>query len=314
MRAFCAFPSGLFVVDEGDVRERLGDVTPSCVAVRGATVVCGTSDAGLWRSVDRGQTFRRVPSGPDSAHVTALAVGPDGTWWTGTEPSALYRSGDDGRSWHETTPLTDLESSDEWSFPPRPDTHHVRWIEPRPDNGDSLAVAIEAGALVRTEDGGETWRERVPSGPVDTHTVATHADDPDRLYAAAGDGYYETTDWGETWNTAESGLDRTYCWSVAVTAADPDTRVLSAAPGPRAAHSEGGAAVYRREAGTDWTRVPAFDGGELRAPVLAADDGHTVYALSNHGLHRSDDGGRSWRRVALGYAPEERPTGLALGR
>ncbi|GGL26963.1 glycosyl hydrolase [Halarchaeum grantii] len=311
MKAFCAFPSGLFVVEDGEVRERLGDVTPTCVAVSGDTVCCGTSDAGIRRSVDGGESFHRVADF-ERAHVTALAVGPDGTWWAGTEPSALYRSDDGGRAWRETAPLTNLDSSDEWSFPPRPDTHHVRWVRPRPDDGDALAVAIEAGALVRTTDGGDTWRERVPGGPLDAHTIATHPGTPDRLYAAAGDGYHESPDWGETWETPESGLEHTYCWSVAATERDPDTRVLSAASGPRAAHSEGGAAVYRREAGTDWTRVPAISGDDLLAPVLAAGAGRTVYALSNHGLHRSTDGGRTWRRVALGYAPEERATGLAL--
>ena len=314
MRAFCAFPTGLFVVDGESVEERLTDVSPSCVTTAAETVVCGTSDAGIWRSADGGGRFERVDGDAlESTHVTALAAGPDGTWWAGTEPSALYRSDDDGRTWRATpTPVTTLASSDEWSFPPRPHTHHVRWIQPRPDDGDALALAIEAGALVRTRDGGETWIDRVDGGPFDTHTMAAHAAAPDRVYAAAGDGYYETADWGVTWETPEDGLDRTYCWSVAVAPADPEVRVLTAASGPRAAHGRGGAAVFRREADTPWTRVAAFDPDGLLAPVLAASGERTIHALSNRGLYRSSDGGETWERVALADAPAERPTGIAL--
>jgi len=307
MRACCAYPSGLFVVDGGDAIARLRDATPTCVAAAGDTVLCGTSDAGLYRSTDRGRSFARVDALADE-HVTA-ATESAGTWWVGTEPSAVYRSDDGGRTWRETTPVTSLESSDDWAFPPRPHTHHVRWIQARPDDPETLAVAVEAGALVRTRDGGETWTDRVPDGPIDTHTMAVRDDAPARLCCAAGDGYYETPDWGDTWTVREDGLDRTYCWSVALPA--PETRVLSAATGPRAAHDRGGAAVYRRVGDDPWARVTAFDPDGLLAPVLAA-AGETVFALSNRGLSRSDDAGETWTRVALADAPDERPAGLAL--
>jgi hypothetical protein len=46
-----------------------------------------------------------------------------------------------------------LPSSASWSFPPRPWTHHVRWIESDANNLDSVFVAIEAGALVQSHNG-----------------------------------------------------------------------------------------------------------------------------------------------------------------
>src|SRR5437773_4016419 len=85
------------------------------------------------------------------------------------------------------------------SFPPRPQTHHVRWIEADVSVADRVFVAIEAGALVRTFDGGRIWRDRVRGGPYDTHTAMTHPFAPGRIYSAAGDGYYERTDAGRWW-------------------------------------------------------------------------------------------------------------------
>src|SRR5213594_3487797 len=84
-------------------------------------------------------------------------------------PSRVYCG-----TWGELPGLRSLPSARTWSFPPRPDTHHVRWIEPDPAVSGRVFVAIEAGALVRTLDGGQTWMDRVRGGPYDTHTAATH--------------------------------------------------------------------------------------------------------------------------------------------
>jgi hypothetical protein len=56
--------------------------------------------------------------------------------------------------------IKQLPSSKSWSFPPRPWTHHIRWIEPDANNPDYVFAAIEAGALVQSHDGGKTWIDR----------------------------------------------------------------------------------------------------------------------------------------------------------
>jgi hypothetical protein len=130
--------------------------------------------------------------------ITAVDVGHAdhadgfGVVYAGTEPSAVFRSDNGGDSWVDLAGLRALPSADTWSFPPRPQTHHVRWIEADVSVADRVFVAIEAGALVRTFDGGRTWRDRVRGGPYDTHTALTHPRAPGRIYSAAGDGYFET--------------------------------------------------------------------------------------------------------------------------
>lgn len=94
-------------------------------------VFVGTGEAGLHRSINGGRTFERIDTF-DSALVTAVAVSPHDPErvWAGTEPSAVYRSSDGGDSWEHCAGLTDLAPASRWSFPPRPHTHHVRWLEP----------------------------------------------------------------------------------------------------------------------------------------------------------------------------------------
>ncbi|WP_435064499.1 WD40/YVTN/BNR-like repeat-containing protein [Halobaculum sp. EA56] len=283
-----------------------------CVAVHpnaSDRVFVGTFESGLRRSTDGGATFERVGADAiEQESVTAAAVSPDDpdVIWAGTEPSRVYRSGDGGDTWEHRDGLTDLPSSDRWSFPPRPHTHHVRWIEPDPHDAGHLYVAVEAGALVTTDDAGDTWRDRVPGSRRDTHSMTTHPDAPGRAWAAAGDGYAETADGGETWSRPQDGLDRTYCWSVAVDAADPDRVLVSAARSAREAHSAERAEtyVYRRVGGSDWERLDGRGlplGEGVTRPVLAAADPGEFYALSNRGLYRTRDAGDSWAEVGVDW-------------
>src|SRR5262245_24956149 len=193
---------------------------------------CGTHRGGVFRSDDGGRSWQSVGlAGRLIMAVTASPAKPD-LVWAGTEPSEVWRSEDAGHSWEQTSDLTKLPSSSEWSFPPRPETHHVRWIACHPLEPERLWVAIEAGGVVSTIDGGRTWRDRVAGGPYDTHELAIHPKTPQTLRISAGDGYYESYDSGATWRSPSSGLEVGYLRSVAIDPVQPDVVVISASSGP----------------------------------------------------------------------------------
>ena len=287
-----------------------------CVAADARTAeraFVGTADQGLQRTTDAGESWHPAMSTDD--RVTSVTVSPQDpdVVWAGTEPSAVYRSTDGGGTWRQCGGLTDLDSAGRWSFPPRPHTHHVCWIAVAPDDPDRLYVAIEAGAFVRSPDGGETWVDHPTGARRDTHTLATHPDAPARVYTAAGDGYARSTDRGETWTYPQEGLDHRYVWSVAVHPDDPDTVVVSAASGPYDAHNTTGESYVYRTTGDGWERamagLPGPDG--LARPVLASGS-RRLFALTNHGLFASADG-RSWDRVGdWDPAYDQVPSGLAV--
>jgi photosystem II stability/assembly factor-like uncharacterized protein len=227
------------------VDEHLRGRSPECVAVdlrRPTQVYCGTASAGLFQSRDSGRNWELVGPGIYHPMVTAVDVGHTeeadgyGVVYAGTEPSAVFRSDTRGDSCVDLAGLRALPSADTWSFPPRPHTHHVRWIEADVSVADRVFVAVEAGALVRTFDGGLTWHDRVRGGPYDTHTAVTHPLTPGRIYSAAGDGYFESTDARDSWRSPEDGLKHLYLLGVAVDPADPDTVIVSATDGPGSAY------------------------------------------------------------------------------
>lgn len=352
MRIYAAYGDGLRIVDPatGAVETRLSGQRVECLSVaRGGPdadgptdpprVLAGTFDAGLFRSVDGGERFARAAAstlgpegrGPDS--VTAVATSPHdpAVVWTGTEPSRAYRSADGGETAERVGGLTDLPSADEWSFPPRPDTHHVRWIEPCPADPARWLFGIEAGALAVTPDGGETWTDRPPGSRRDTHAMATHPDAPDRVYAAAGDGFAESDDRGDSWRVRDAGLDHGYVWGLAVDPGDPDTALVSAAESATAAHRRGEAYLYRYRRGGEEdeeegaaeppSNTGAFERlddrgfptgeGTYRAVLAAGPTAGTIWALSNRGLFVTRDAGDSFEQVPVDL-PDRAARALAV--
>ena len=295
------------------IEEHLARRSPQCVAVdlrSPAQLYCGTARDGLFRGRDSGRNWEPVGPGIDHPSVTAVDVDYAdkdgfGVVYAGTEPSAVFRSDTGGDSWVDLAGLRALASADTWSFPPRPHTHHVRWIEADVKTADRVFVAIEAGALVRTFDGGRTWRDRVRGGPYDTHTAVTHALAPGRIYSAAGDGYFESTDAGDSWRSPQDGLKHLYLVGIAVDPADPDTVIVSATDGPGSAYwpQRAEAYVYRKTGLKRWelamSGLPEANGTTVSQFATHAGEPGVIYAANNRGLFRSEDAGRSWKGLDL---------------
>ena len=291
---------------------------------------CGTFGNGLWKTDDGGKTWSNI--GKDvisSPYIMSVAVSSLNSGnkfnkvYAGTDPSALYISNDGGDSWERMEALNELPSSKSWSFPPKPWTHHIRWIEPDANNSDYVFVAIEAGALVQTHDGGKTWIDRVEQGPYDTHTLVTHPKAPKRLYSSAGDGYFESFDYGESWSRPVDGLRYQYIYGLAVDYGDPQIVIISASMGPGTAYSTENAEsfVYRREEdGKKWKAIsnglPEPTGTTISVLASNPKVSGEFYAVNNHGVFYSADSGISWKRLDIQWPKRylsQTPWALAVG-
>jgi hypothetical protein len=276
-------------------------------------VYVGTDADGVYRTRDAGGTWEQVGRQIPHKRVLSIAISPSlrvngrSAVFAGTEPSMLYRTEDDGQSWQDSPALPQLPSAPTWSFPPRPWTHHVRWIAPHYHDPNLLFVGVELGGVMRSTDGGVTWEDRKPGSQHDSHAVLTHPLAAERVYEAAGGGVALSDTRGETWRPADDGMDRHYAWGLAVDPADPHLWYVSATYSARYAHypsNEGDAQalVYRKRGDAPWQ---ALNGGLPRplpympyALLTLRERPNSLLAGMRHGeLWLSEDAGDSWRRL-----------------
>jgi len=257
-------------------------------------VLLGTSRAGAYLSLDSGDSWQRAAL-PEADVFSVAISAADGALYAGTEPSRLFVSRDAER-WEELEALQDIPSRPTWSFPPRPWTHHVRWIAPDPFRTERLLVGIELGGLMYSDDGGASFSDHRPGAKRDTHTLAWHPTREGFAYQAAGDGAAVSHDGGLTWQPADRGRDLTYCWALAPNPINPESWYISAASGPRAAHSGATASgrLYRWDGA--WHQLPLP--GDSMPYALTALDGALIVGTSDGRVLQSRDKGETWSDLA----------------
>jgi photosystem II stability/assembly factor-like uncharacterized protein len=268
-----------------------------CVTARGDTMLVGTLGSGVLRSGDGGATWERAEL-PEADVLSVAISDADGALYAGTEPSRVFVARDGG-AWTELEALQEIPSKPTWSFPPRPWTHHVRWIAPDPHDAERLLVGIELGGVMASEDGGATFSDHRPGAKRDAHCLAWHPAAAGRAYQAAGDGAAHSLDAGRTWHAADAGRDLPYCWALALDPADPERWYVSAASGPGAAHRgrDARGRLYRSAADGGWE--PLAPPSDAMPYALAAADGALLAGMSDGRLFASADRGASWTEVAL---------------
>lgn len=286
---------------------------------------------GLWRSENAGNTWRRVGEGITRPVVTVAEVsraersGGEGALYVGTRMSALFQSIDGGRTFHELSAFLDIPSRSRWSFPPEPDTHHVRSLLADPNRPGVLLAGIELGGVVRSADGGWTWDDQRPEADLDPHTLIGHADAPGRMYIGGGAGYSESLDGGATWHRFHDGLEHCYFFDLVVDPGEPGTMVISAGDDPFTGHGVPGfgrtwSTLYRRQNDGPWSEItdglPEREGTAMGLLAVSAEDPGTFYYVTVPGeLYRSGDRGVRWERQVVEWpsGAERRMVGEAVG-
>ncbi|MCD2136483.1 hypothetical protein [Salinicoccus halitifaciens] len=274
----------------------------------------GTFNKGLHASDDGGASWQQLGEEVLHSRVMSLAVsrteqlGEFSVLWAGTEPSMLYRSEDGGMTWMDSKALLELPSEPEWSFPPRPETHHVRTIQPDLHETGRVFAGIELGGVMRSNDHGGSWEDRKPGSHHDSHSLKAHPYVAGRIYEAAGEGFAESKDGGDTWEKFNEGLGGfTYMVDVAADPGNPDTLLASVAKGPYQAYlpERAHTRMVRRTGEGGWTFIddglPEPDGSSVFALLTDDTQKGVFYALNNTGLYISKDAGMSFKKAEMDW-------------
>jgi len=302
------------------------------------TIYVANSSAGVFKSVDDGQTWieTNFPARADEAlHPAQLAVADDGTL-VASAGTALARSGDGGETW------TNLDGL--------PVGFEIASLEVSPNFAEDGIVAVGSNyrnnQILRSADRGETWETVFDAAPLDIRyasDVSALAFSPDfssdgTLFAWLQEGgLLRSTDGGLNWELkSESNYygqtlalsptgDRLYLGALYghtlvsedegqtwldLTEDIPDPRVWSTdlafgADGALYLATDRG--VYHSpDGGEAWSRASTglplrpTDGTPQSVRALSVHDGRLYAALVEGGLFVSDDLGESWRSTITG--------------
>jgi photosystem II stability/assembly factor-like uncharacterized protein len=224
-------------------------------------VYAGCEPSALYRSADRGETWRQLdalldlpsrptwsfPPRPWTSHVRWIAPSPGDAdlLLVGIELGGLMRSTDGGATWQDHRPGAQR------------DVHSLAWHPSAPGR----AYEAGGGGAAWSDDAGQTWR------PADdgrdrhyTWSVAVDPDDPDLWYVSASTGPF----------AAHRGRE-------------PE------------------AVVYRRRGDEPWVKLDGGLPDPLPAMpyALAASPGRLYAGLADGAVWESRDRGDTWQRLAL---------------
>lgn len=285
----------------------LADQKACCLAVNPrnqAVVYAGTNGNGLYRSADSGQTWQAV--GLEGHIVKAVAVSPHdpAIIYAGTKPALMFVSRDGGRSWTELAGFRRIRGRRFWFSPAEPPDRraYVQAITISPAEPNVVLAGIEFGAVVRSDDGGQSWSNHLSGTLRDCHDMKFHARSGDWVYEAGGGGAALGRGHGRSWRKANAGLAKRYGVSCAADPEKPEIWYTAVGPSPGKSYGKTAEAyLYRSAGGADWQPIGWQAHPLPQMPIALVTDpaepGHLYAGLTYGDVWHSADYGDSWQKL-----------------
>ena len=240
--------------------------------------------------------------------------------YCGVEPASLFESSDGGENWSLVRGLFDHPHRPRWM--PGNGGLALHTVVLDPADKRRMYVAISAGGVYRTIDGGASWTaqnrgiramfrpDKFPEFGQCVHKIAMHPARPGRLFLQNHWGLYRSDDGAESWTDVANGVPSDFGFPVLMHPKNPDCVYVAPVESDEfRCACDGRLRIYRsRNAGASWE--PLMRGlPQKRAyetvlrDAMAADsfDPTGIYFGTRSGqLFGSRDEGKTWQKILEG--------------
>jgi len=282
-----------------------------------STWYLAVGSGGLWKTVNRGNTWTPIFDEHPSYSMGAVIVDPNDSSivWLGTGENTSNRSTGYGNGVYKST-----DGGTTWQHMGLADSQHIQKVMLDPRDSDTVYVAAQgplwnAGGdrgLYKSTDGGASWERTLHvSDDTGVTDVAFDPNNADVLYAAAYQrrrhvgqtiaggpeaGIFKSADSGGTWERLGDGLPTVDMGRIAL-ATDPrhEGRVYALV----VAQDDHGGFFRSEDAGATWTRTSAYSGGDPQYYGEIWVDPHvadSIWVVASP-MMRSTDGGVTFERM-----------------
>ena len=286
-------------------------------------VYAATRGDGIWVTEDEGGTWKKPNNGkpgPGKARSVILDPQDSRRVFVGGEPIDLYYSNDRGASWDKITSVRELPFIDGIHYGARAEPH-LRNVAIDPKDSNIIYAALQIGGIIKSTDGGSSWRHIEDEIDCDVHTIVIDPDDTNTIVIATGGaesrtgrvkgrGFYRTADGGDTWIPV--GLEFSQEYAMPLVQNPNNSHVLYAAlanktPSNWERRPTGAEAVIIRSpnGGLNWERMDTGTPNESHdfAWGFAVDpeDPKTIFAGVDSGILITHDDGDTWEKQAFSF-------------
>jgi len=306
-----------------DARQQRHRLWASTSTFWGTFLRCSDDFGKTWTNPQEANVKFPEDCGASLKNIWQICLGRENepeTMYCGVDPAALFVSHDAGETWALVRSLFDHPHRPRWL--PGNGGLCLHTIVLDPAKSERMYVAVSAGGVYRTEDGGGSWQARnrgirvayqpdkYPEFGQCVHKMVLHPARPNRLFLQNHWGLYRSDDCADSWQSISNGVPSDFGFAMMTHPRDPDcVYILPIESDEFRCTPDDRLRVFRtRNAGGSWEALTrglpqkgAYETVLRDAMVTDGLDPAGIYFGTRSGeLFASTDEGKNWKMILSG--------------